>query len=89
MKKKQSIKKAVALKYDRTKDFAPRVKATGKGKTAWSIIEKAKEHNVPVESDPDLVNVLSKLELEEEIPPFIYKAVAELLAHIYSLNQKK
>ncbi|MDY0361784.1 MAG: EscU/YscU/HrcU family type III secretion system export apparatus switch protein [Desulforegulaceae bacterium] len=88
MTKDKKIKKAVALKYDRLNDSAPRVKASGKGKTAEKIIETAKEHNVPVAEDADLAEVLSKLDLEEQIPPDLYKAVAELLAYVYSQNKK-
>ncbi|MGE4518642.1 MAG: EscU/YscU/HrcU family type III secretion system export apparatus switch protein [Desulfobacteraceae bacterium] len=87
MTENRKIKKAVALKYDRSSDSAPRVKASGKGKTAEKIIETAKAHNIPVAEDADLAEVLSKLELEDEIPPDLYKAVAELLAYVYSRNK--
>jgi flagellar biosynthesis protein len=87
MTENRKIKKAVALKYDSSSDSAPRVKASGKGKTAEKIIETAKAHNIPVAEDPDLAEVLSKLELEDEIPPDLYKAVAELLAYVYSRNK--
>ncbi|MDY0131278.1 MAG: EscU/YscU/HrcU family type III secretion system export apparatus switch protein [Desulforegulaceae bacterium] len=83
----RKIKKAVALKYDKSKGLAPKVKAKGKGVSAEKIIETAKAHNVPIAEDPDLAEVLSKLELEEEIPPDLYKAVAELLAYVYSRNK--
>ncbi len=88
MTKNKEIKKAVALKYDRLSGQAPRVKASGRGKIADKIIEKAKEHNIPVTEDPDLVEILSKIKIEEEIPPELYKAVAELLSYIYSKNKK-
>ncbi len=86
MKKK---KKAVALRYQPEKSNVPKVTAKGEGRIAEKIIEIAKKHNIPVKDDPDLVEVLSKLEIEEEIPPDIYIAVAELLAFVYSLNRKK
>ncbi len=76
-------KKAVALKYEREKDNAPKVVAKGQGKIAERIIQKAKEHNIPIEENPELVEVLSKLDLYEEIPPKLYKAVAEILVFIY------
>ena len=76
-------KKAVALKYERGKDNAPKVVAKGQGKIAEKIIQKAKEHDVPIEENPELVEVLSKLDLYEEIPPKLYKAVAEILVFIY------
>ncbi len=76
-------KKAVALKYERGKDNAPKVVAKGQGKIAEKIIQKAKEHDVPIEENPELVKVLSKLDLYGEIPPELYKAVAEILVFIY------
>lgn len=82
-------KKAVALKYDPAKDRAPRVKAKGAGQVAERIIEVARQHDIPVKDDADLVEVLSKLEIEKEIPPDIYMVVAELLAFVYSVNSKK
>ncbi|MBA4366058.1 MAG: flagellar biosynthesis protein FlhB [Desulfobacterium sp.] len=86
---KKKLKKAVALKYDPLKSKAPKVTAKGKGVVADKIIQLAKEHGIPVKDDPDLVEVLSGLELEAEIPPSIYIVVAELLAFAYSMNGKK
>ena len=78
--------KAVALKYDDKKNKAPRVIATGRGDIAEKIIEVAKAHNVPLYEDKNLVQLLEALELETEIPPELYRAVAEVLAFIYRLN---
>ena len=78
--------KAVALKYDGKKNKAPRVIATGRGEIAEKIIEVAKAHNVPLVEDKNLVQLLEALELETEIPPELYRAVAEVLAFIYRLN---
>ncbi|MCM2284549.1 MAG: EscU/YscU/HrcU family type III secretion system export apparatus switch protein [Desulfobacula sp.] len=86
---KRYIQKAVALKYDRKKDGAPKVAAKGKGKVAEKIIELAKKHDIPIKDDPDLVEVLSSLDINQEIPSEIYAAVAELLAFVYSLNSKR
>jgi flagellar biosynthesis protein len=80
--------KAVALKYDDKKNKAPRVIATGRGDIAEKIIEVAKAHNVPLYEDKNLVQLLEALELETEIPPELYRAVAEVLAFIYRLNGK-
>jgi flagellar biosynthesis protein len=85
MKKKS---KAVALKYDQGKDAAPRVTAKGRGFVAEKIIETARAHNVPLHEDKNLVQVLEALDLETEIPPELYRAVAEVLAFIYRLNAK-
>ncbi|MBI9076813.1 MAG: EscU/YscU/HrcU family type III secretion system export apparatus switch protein [Desulfatibacillum sp.] len=86
---KKFIKKAVALKYNALKDHAPRVTATGKGITAEKIIEAARKHGVPVQEDPDLVEVLSRLDLDAEIPAELYIVVAELLAFVYQANKAK
>lgn len=86
---KKKTKKAVALKYDPEKGKAPKVTAKGQGFIAEKIIQLAKEHGIPVKDDPDLVEVLSGLELDSEIPPSVYIVVAELLAFAYSMNGKK
>lgn len=78
--------KAVALKYDRKKDNAPRVIAKGRGEIAEKIIEVAKAHNVPLYEEKNLIQILEALDLETEIPPELYRAVAEVLAFIYRLN---
>jgi flagellar biosynthesis protein len=78
--------KAVALKYDDKKNKAPRVTAKGRGEIAEKIIEVAKAHNVPLYEDKNLIQLLETLELETEIPPELYRAVAEVLAFIYRLN---
>ncbi|MBF0118074.1 MAG: EscU/YscU/HrcU family type III secretion system export apparatus switch protein [Desulfobacterales bacterium] len=83
------MKKAVALKYQAGKDKAPKLTAKGSGIVAEKIIEIAKEHNIPIKNDPDLIEVLSKIDINEEIPPNVYVAVAELLAFAYSVNRKK
>ncbi|MGG1551120.1 EscU/YscU/HrcU family type III secretion system export apparatus switch protein [Paenibacillus ferrarius] len=77
------IKKAVALKYAPEKSKAPILVAKGKGQVAESILEKAKENGIPVQEDSSLVEVLSKLELDQEIPPELYQLVAEVLSFIY------
>ncbi len=81
-------KMAVALRYRQGADSAPRVVAKGNRKIAEKIIAIAKEHGVPVHEDRDLVEVLSTLKLSEEIPPDLYKAVAEVLAFIYSVSKR-
>ena len=83
---KKKVKKAVALKYDKQKDDAPRVVAKGQGQVAENIIELAKKHDIPIKDDTDLIEVLSSLEINETIPSEIYVAVAELLAFVYSAN---
>ena len=84
MRKKKA--KAVALKYETEKDSAPRVVAKGRDLIAEKIIETARDHNVPLYEDKNLVQVLEALDLDTEIPPELYRAVAEVLAFIYRLN---
>jgi flagellar biosynthesis protein len=80
---------AAALQYDGKKDAAPRVTARGRGIIAEKIIELARKHDVPIKNDPALVQILSKLDIDEQIPAEIYKAVAEILAFVYSVNERR
>jgi flagellar biosynthesis protein len=84
---KQSVKMAAAIKYDPLKSNAPSVTASGRGTIADKIIELAQEKGIPIKNDPDLVQVLSKLKVGSEIPVELYRAVAEILAFVYSLNE--
>lgn len=86
--KKEDRKTAVALKYEAQKDKAPKVVAKGKGYLAERIIQLAKEYNIPLHQDKDLVQVLAQLDLGEFIPPELYQVVAEILAWVYSINKK-
>ncbi|MFO7985844.1 MAG: EscU/YscU/HrcU family type III secretion system export apparatus switch protein [Desulfatiglandaceae bacterium] len=81
-------KKAVAIKYNRDKDRAPKVLAKGRNEIAERIIEKAEESRVPIYPDKDLAQILDTLEVNYEIPPELYRAVAEVLVFIYALNKK-
>ena len=80
--------KAVAIKYEKDRDNAPRLIAKGRAEIAEKIIAIAEEHHVPVYEDGDLASLLEALELDMEIPPELYCAVAEVLAFIYNLNKK-
>ncbi len=80
-------KKAVALRYDKEKDAAPRLVGKGLGLMADKIIALAKEHGIPIQPDSDLVEILSRLNLNQEVPPETYVLVAEILAFIYRTNQ--
>lgn len=79
-------KGAVALSYDRARDEAPKVAASGRGQVAEHILEAAREAGVPVQEDPDLLEVLARVPVGDEIPPELYQAVAEILAFIYRMN---
>ncbi|MDP3030386.1 MAG: EscU/YscU/HrcU family type III secretion system export apparatus switch protein [Deltaproteobacteria bacterium] len=85
---KKKIKRAVSLRYESDKDRAPKVTAKGQGVIADKIIALAKENNIPIHEDPDLVEILSKLDLEEDIPPTVYVLVAEILAFVYRMNER-
>ncbi len=87
--KKKEQGKAVALRYDRQKEHAPRVLAKGKGELARRIVDKAREHGIPLYRDDDLVEVLAALELDTEIPGELYRAVAEVMVFVYKLNGKR
>ncbi len=83
----RSQKRAVALRYDPGRDAAPKVVAKGKGRIAEQILELAKKNAVPVREDANLVRVLSRLNLDQEIPPEVYQAVAAILAFLYKVNR--
>jgi flagellar biosynthesis protein len=81
-------RQAVALRYAPKQENAPRVVAKGRGYLADKILELARLHNIPVRHDKKLLQILSRLDLEEEIPPEVYRAVAEILAFIYRLSSR-
>jgi flagellar biosynthesis protein len=76
---------AVALHYDRT--GAPRVVAKGKGHIGAKIIEVARAHDIPIEENELLAGALSNVELGDEIPEGLYKAVAEVLVFVLRLTK--
>jgi flagellar biosynthesis protein len=75
---------AVALHYD--KSGAPRVVAKGRGSIGEKIIEVAKTHEIPIEENEVLAGALSNVELGDEIPAELYKAVAEVLIFVLRLS---
>lgn len=81
-------KKAVALKYDKGRDKAPKVLAKGRDWLAEKIIQSARENRIPLYEDRDLAEILEKLDLNVEIPPQLYHAVAEVFVFIYKMNKK-
>ena len=83
---KEAPKAAAALGYDRGVDRAPRLLARGRGEVAERILERAREHDIPVEQDPDLLQCLGSLEVGHEIPVEAYAAVAQVLAFLYRKN---
>jgi FlhB-like protein len=83
---KRPPRRAVALAYDLAQDPAPRVVAKGRGELAERILELARKSGVHIHEDPDLVAVLSRLELDAQIAAELYRAVAEVLAFVYRLS---
>lgn len=81
-------RKAVAIKYSAESDAAPRVVAKGDRLLAERIIAIAKENGVPIHEDPDLVSILAALDVDREIPEALYRAVAEVLAFVYTVNAR-
>ncbi len=82
------MRKAAALRYNTQKESAPRVVAKGQGKSAENIIKIAELHNLPIKKDEDLIELLSKVELDKEVPTALYKAVAEVFSFIYKVTNK-
>jgi len=82
-------KKAVALKYDQAAQDVPKVAGKGRAWLADKIIEIAKEHNIPLHKDEDLVEILDKLEVDQEIPLEVYAVVAEIFAYLYRVNKQR
>ena len=82
-------KKAVALKYDMQKDVAPKVIAKGRGHVAEHILDTAQKNSVPVYRNKTLGNMLMALEIDREIPPELYKAIAEVMAYVYKMDKAK
>ena len=78
-------KLAVALHYDRT--GAPRVIAKGRGQIGAKIIEVARAHDIPIEENEVLAGALSNVDLGDEIPEDLYKAVAEVLVFLLRLTK--
>lgn len=82
-------RKAVALRYQAESDAAPRIVAKGAGYLADRILDLARRHGVSIHEDRDLVEVLSKLDVDTPIPESLYRAVAEVLAFVYRLNRRQ
>jgi len=79
---------AAALHYDPQTGAAPKVVASGLGSLAERIVQTAREAGVPVYEDQELARLLVGLDLEQEIPVELYRAVAAVLAVVFSVDQK-
>ena len=83
----KKIRRAIALAYE-VNNSAPRVTGQGEGFVADAILAKAKEFGIPTRTEPELVEFLMQLKLNELVPPKLYAAVAEVLAWAYELDGK-
>ena len=81
-----SMPRAVALHYDGKR--APTVIAKGSGEIARQILAMAEKHNIPLREDPELLGLLAKLDLGQEIPENLYLAIAQIIAFAYYLSGK-
>jgi len=79
-------KSAIALRYDPGRDLAPIIVATGKDHIAEEILRIARRHKVPIREDKALAGILAGLDLGSYIPPEMYRAVAEVLAWVYRVE---
>jgi flagellar biosynthesis protein len=78
---------AIALRYDVEKDAAPLVLASGRGVVADEILRIADENEIPLYENTKLADLLSKLELDAQIPPELFTLVAEVLFYVYQLDK--
>lgn len=88
MAERKIINKAVAIVYDEKESSAPKVVASGKGVVAEKIIATAREAGIHIQEDANLVEILAKIPIGQEIPVEIYQTVAEVLAFVYQVNNK-
>jgi flagellar biosynthesis protein len=80
------VQEAVALRYSKDKEDAPRVVAKGRGFVAQQLLAVARRHAVPVYQNQAVTNLLMAVELDREIPPDLYQAVANVLAYVYRMD---
>jgi len=80
----QPVNVAVALHWDG--QSAPRVTAKGRGETAERIVELARKHNVPIDQEPALIEVLAEVQLGTQIPDKLFVAIAQVIAFAYTVR---
>ncbi len=80
---------AIALKYDKESDDAPKLIAKGYGEIAQRIIDLAKENDIIIETNPILAEALSGVELDETIPIELFEAVAEVIGFVLRTQNNK
>lgn len=89
MGKEKQLKQAVALQYDKEKDIAPRIVASGQGIVAENILKTAEENEVFIRQDTNLVRELMAFKVGTEIPPELYEVVAQILVFVEMVDQEK
>lgn len=80
--------KAVALLYNKEQSDAPKVIASGSGIIARKIIDIAEEAGIHIQQDHDLIEILSKIPVGEDIPVELYQTIAEVLSFVYQVNDR-
>jgi flagellar biosynthetic protein FlhB/flagellar biosynthesis protein len=80
---------AIAVKYDKDKDAAPRIVAKGLRLKAEKIREIARQYNIPIMKNVALASALYRIDVGQEVPEELYDAVAEVLNFVYALQQEQ
>ena len=88
MKSQNEREKVVALRYREDQDRAPKIVAKGNGEIGRKIKEIALQNGIPIHRDNDLVELLAQIEIDREIPPELYSAIAEILSWVYRANNE-
>ncbi len=88
MENKKAVDRAIAIRYNEVDSAAPTVVASGQGIIAEKIIATATEAGIHIQEDANLVELLSKVPIGDEIPVELYQTVAEVLAFVYRVNEK-
>ncbi len=85
-----TLDKTIAISLEYSSDqSAPKVTAKGSGIIAQQILQIAQEHGIPIKQDSDLTELLSQVEIDDEIPELLYEAVAQVLVFAYQLSGKE
>jgi len=85
-----TLDKTIAISLEYSSDqSAPKVTAKGSGIIAQQILQIAQEHGIPIKQDSDLTELLSQVEIDDQIPELLYEAVAQVLVFAYQLSGKE
>lgn len=85
----EDVEMAIAIKYDKEKDVAPKVVAKGMRLKAEKIREIARQYNIPFMKNVSLANALYRVDVGQDVPEELYDAVAEVLNFIYELQREQ